>query len=91
MKKLMPVIVLTFFLLGCSDYSGQGALKNFLVHPETWLKDPHFTEYKENRDELESAYLNKEITYAEYVKQKEELDERYDAQVKERNKILSSQ
>ncbi len=90
MKKGM-FIFLALFLVGCSDYSGQGALKDFIVHPESWLQDPHFTEYKEKRDALESAYLRKEITYADYVKQKQELDAKYDAEVNTREGIISSE
>jgi len=76
-KSLALIIVLTIF--GCSY--GQ----NYLENPELLIRDPHFAEYKDNRDDLESQYLRKEITYADYIEQRDQLDNIYDKEVKERN------
>ena len=82
-KGILLVCALAVF--GCSY--GQNYLKN----PETFIRDPHFTEYKKDRDNLELQYLHKEINYAQYIEQKDRLDATYDRQVKERNdKIRSS-
>ena len=71
-------------LIGCTY--GQGYLDN----PPSFIRDPHFAEYKEDRDDLEIQYLHKEITYAEYIKEKDEMDETYAREVQERNdKIIS--
>lgn len=81
-KGLLLLCALT--LLGCTY--GQDYLKN----PETIIRDPHFSAYKQKRDDLESAYLRKEITYAEYIEQRDRLDEIYAREVQERNaKIMS--
>jgi len=72
-------------IFGCSY--GQNYLKN----PSSFIRDPHFTEYKNNRDDLESSYLSKEITYAEYIEQKEKIDEKYSKEVQERNSKVISQ
>lgn len=90
MKKNYIVLILALFVVGCSGYTGQDRLKNFLVHPESWLRDPHFAEYKQKLDALESEYLRKEITYAEYVNKKNKLDAMYDREVQERTSIISS-
>jgi hypothetical protein len=84
----MIYFLLAAGITGCANYTGQERIKEFLVHPESWLKDPHYAEYKENSDTLESKYLAEEITYSEYVDQKKMLDEKYDQEVKERNEIL---
>ena len=51
-KSLLLVCVLAF--AGCSSYG-----QNYLENPEMILRDPHFTQYKENRDGLERQYLHK--------------------------------
>lgn len=81
-KAFLLFCVLVF--VGCSY--GQNYLKN----PKTLLKDPHFAEYKENRDDLELQYLRKEIPYAEYIQQRDRLDATYDKEVQERNKKISA-
>jgi len=82
-KSLLLICALT--LLGCSSY-GQDYLRN----PEAIFRDPHFTDYKEKRDDLERSYLHKEITYAEYVEQRDQLDQKYDKEVSERtDKVIS--
>lgn len=84
MKKALAVLCL-LALFGCA--SGQ----NYLDEPEWFIKDPHFADYKNQRDDLEVQYLHKEITYAEYVEQKSKLDEKYDREVQERNsKVMPS-
>ncbi len=76
-------------VLGCA--SGEQRLEGYLQQPETFLKDPHFTSYKEKLDALESDFLKKKITYAEYLDKKKELDETYAKEVQERSeKIIPS-
>ena len=82
-KSLLLFCALALF--GCSY--GQ----NYLENPETLIRDPHFADYKEKRDNLEIKYLRKEITYAEYVEQKGRLDETYDKEVQERTNIISQE
>ena len=49
-----------------------------------------FANYKEKRDALESQYLQREISYVDYVEGMDELDESYAKEVQERDaKILS--
>ena len=86
MKKTF-FIFLTLLLTACT-YEGH-TLKDYLEDPRAIIKDPHFAEYKQNRDELEGKYLRKEITYAEYVEQMDELDNKYTQEVEERDAILS--
>lgn len=78
----MKRIALSFLFLfaGCAAYE-QEPIK-------TIMADPHFSKYQEEADALESSYLKKEITYADYLAQKKELDEKYNKEVKEREDIL---
>jgi hypothetical protein len=64
--------------------------QDYLEHPGTIIRDPHFAEYQKNLDDLERQYLHKEITYAEYIQQKDELDETYEWEVQERNRKIIS-
>ncbi len=84
MIKKSLLLFCTLVLAGCSY--GQ----NYLENPEMFIRDPHFAEYKEKRDDVERQYLRKEITYVEYVEQKDRLDATYDREVQERTqKIIS--
>ena len=80
-KSLLLFCVLA--LAGCSY--GQ----NYLENPETLIRDPHFADYKDKRDNLERQYLRKEITYVEYIEGKDRLDEKYDREVQARTDIIS--
>jgi len=64
MMKKSLILLSALVLFGCSY--GQGYLEN----PKSFIRDPHFTAYKKSRDQLESTYLRKEITYAEYIEKK---------------------
>ena len=85
MIKKSFLLLFAVMLLGCSY--GEKYLKN----PQMFVRDPHFTQYKENRDALESEYLHKEITYAEYVEQRDRLDAQYDKEVYQRTQKIMSQ
>ena len=64
--------------------------QDYLKQPHSLIRDPHFTGYKQSRDELESSYLKKEITYAEYIEQKTEMDNKYTKEVQKRNSIIEA-
>ena len=85
MKKII-FIMLMFVLVGCSV--GKEKLETYIDEPENIIKDPHFTSYKEKLDALESEYLKKKITYAEYLDRKKELDDTYAKEVKERSEKI---
>jgi len=85
--RLITFILALMVLSGCT-YEGS-TIKDYLEDPRSIIRDPHFTQYKEERDKLERQYLKKEITYAEYVEQMDALDETYSKEVQERNAILS--
>ncbi len=87
MKRIFLFLLILTGLTGCSV--GQEKLETYLDNPETFIKDPHFAEYQANMDALESEYLAKKITYAEYIERKKELEDQYTKEVEERNEILS--
>ncbi len=79
MTKKILLFLCAIAMFGCTY--GQ----DYLNDPPSLIRDPHFTEYKAKRDDLELKYLHKEITYAEYVKGKDAFDATYDKEVQERN------
>ena len=83
MKYLFLFILL---FSGCA-YEGPG-LTQYLEDPSSIVKDPHFAEYQTNLDNLEHLYLTDQVTYADYVKQKTELEDTYTQEVNERNAKL---
>ena len=87
MKRTVIVLMGLIFAAGCS-YKGED-LNTYLENPSQIIKDPHFSHYQEKRDSLESQYLSKEISYADYVKQLEELDDQYSKEVQDRTDIIT--
>lgn len=86
MNKLW-VVGLVMLLAGCT-YEGK-SLESYLEEPESIIKDPHYGEYQAKLDALESQYLHKEISYAEYVGKKKELEDIYTKEVRDRNDVIS--
>ena len=82
------LLLLVLILAGCT-YQG-AKLSSYFKNPRSFIQDPHFSKYKEKRDAIESQYLQREITYAQYVKEMDELDETYAKEVQERNAKISS-
>lgn len=87
-KKAWVVLLLVVGCAGCS-YEGQ-KLSAYFENPRALIKDPHFTTYKSKRDALERQYLSKEITYADYVKGMDRLDDTYAQEVQERDAKISA-
>jgi len=73
MKECLLIIALLVCAVGC-NYNGPG-LKGYLDDPSTILEDPLSIDHQQQVDDLESRYLTKEITYAEYVEQKQRLED----------------
>lgn len=85
MKKYF-IILAGLLLIGCS-YQGKD-LESYVNDPASIIQDPHYASYKDNKDAIESRYLRKEISYADYIKQTQELDDKYNQEVKSREKKL---
>ncbi len=84
MNKKILLFLCALVLVGCTY--GQ----SYIDDPKSFIKDPHFGVYKKDRDALEVRYLHKEITYSEYIKAKDVLDETYEKEIQERNdKVIS--
>ena len=86
----MNYFIIIFSLLlsaGCT-YTGQNP-QTYIDEPETILQDPHYGSYQQQSDDLERQYLEKKITYADYLEQKKALDDQYSKDVKKRDMILS--
>jgi len=86
MMKKSIFLILPLVLLGCS-YEGK-PIGDYLSEPRSIIKDPHFAEYKEHRDALESQHLNKDITYVEYIEKMDELENKYQKEIQERDEIF---
>ena len=86
MIKQILLLFCVLVLFGCTY--GQ----DYLDDPGSFIRDPHYSAYTEKKDDLELQYLRKEITYADYIKAKDELDQTYDEEVQERNdKIMPAE
>jgi len=85
MRKFMMIFLLVG-LVGCA-YEGE-KVRTYFDEPQLFIRDPHFRNYKQAIDDLESQYLKKDISYAEYVEQKEKLDTKYSREVQERNQKI---
>ena len=87
MKKIM-VFCFIAFIVGCT-YEGT-KIGCYVKDPSTLLEDPLSVNHQQALDDLESSYLNKEITYAEYVKQKQQIEDDYQEKVQTRTKIIEN-
>ena len=83
----MIIILFVALLAGCT-YTGQNP-ENYFDDPATILQDPHFGSYQQQGDELERQYLEKKMTYADYLEKKRVLDDKYSKDVKKRDAIIS--
>ena len=80
------LITLLLIVAGCA---GEGErFRSYLDHPEYLIKDPHYEEYQEVKDNLERQYLRKDISYADYMQKVSELDDQYSREVHKRNEIV---
>ena len=84
------LLFLASAIVGCT-YAGERELRDYINEPSTIVQDPHFGNYKEKLDALEKQYLEKEITYAQYLEQKTVLDDQYNKEVSERNQKIMGQ
>lgn len=82
------ILLLFMCIVGCSN--GGADFANYLENPRELIRDPHYSQYKADRDALESQYLHKEITYAEYMEQVRIIDDNYTKEVDERTHIIDS-
>ena len=87
MIKKLAIFSVMVFLIGCA-YEGQN-LNTLFSDPKSWVQDPHFTDYKNKRDDIESQYLKKELTYAQYLENLKELEDTYSQEVQERNEKIA--
>ncbi|MCB9747643.1 MAG: hypothetical protein H6755_04460 [Candidatus Omnitrophica bacterium] len=85
MKKYLLVVVLSFVLTGCAE-----KLQGYIDQPESFFRDPHYDHYKNELEAIESAYLKKEMSYAQYLDKKQELENKYSKEVQEREAIIES-
>ncbi len=87
MKKYL--IIISFLVLSGCSYEGE-KISTYLKKPETFIKDPHYKKYKESLADVESLYLQKEINFSEYSKQKKSIDEKYESEIQSRQRSIES-
>ncbi len=87
MKKYL--IIISFLVLSGCSYEGE-KISTYLKKPETFIKDPHYKKYKESLADAESLYLQKEINFSEYSKQKKSIDEKYESEIQSRQRSIES-
>jgi hypothetical protein len=84
MKKFILFLCLTA-IAGCA--LGQHRVADVLDNPGVF-QDSLYTDYQQQADKIETRYLNKEISYADYVTKKQELEERYKKEADKRATII---
>ena len=80
MKKILAFCFI--FILGCS-YGGD-KIQTIMDDPKTLLEDPLSVEHQQALDDLEKEYLHQNITYAEYLERKKQIEEDYARDVQKR-------
>lgn len=86
MKHMIGVVMAAVVLGGCSG--SQVHVESMLDHPPKILEDSLYEETQSHLDAVERRYLNREISYAEYLRQKAEWEEYYQQQTEHRAGIV---
>ena len=78
---MKTIIILSFcaLLMGCSY-----GIEDYINDPRTILSDPLTVDHRQAVNDLERSYLRKEMTYAEYLHEKKEIEEDYARDVQKR-------
>ena len=83
----MKRMILLLFLIGFAGcISGENVLENPGI-----FQDSLYTDYKKTADVIEARYLNKEISYADYLQKKQELEDWYKKEADKRRSIIQGQ
>ncbi len=76
-KFFMAFVLIT--LIGCHYFPDDF---------ERLMRDPHYTRYQQQLNELESSYLKGSLSYADYLEKKKQIDDTYTQEVQEREQII---
>ena len=87
MKKIL-FVMMAGFLMGCA--SGADTVKSLIEDPPALLRDPQFSSYQEQVENLERSYLHKEISYADYLERRRRLDDDYNQVIQERQRTIEN-
>lgn len=87
MKRIL-ILCFLIVLVGCT-YEGK-KISTYVDSPRTLLEDPLSVDHQQALDNLESDYLQKKITYAEYLKEKQQLEDDYTREVQSRRDIIEN-
>ena len=88
MKNRLIVLILVFLAGGCASTTER--IESIVDDPGTILQDPGFANYQQKLDDLEKQYLQKKITYAEYLEQKNKIEEDYAKEVQKQKNSLEN-
>ena len=80
MKKKIILLLLAMVIAAGCTYDGESL--------QTWVADPHYTQYHEKLDDAERSYLEGDMSYSEYLERKKMIDEQYTKEIKERESII---
>ncbi len=83
-KAALVVVVMVF--LGCSY--GKQHVESMLDNPPAILEDSLYADIEASLEELEGRYLRQEISYAQYLEKKKELENRYKYEADRRSIII---
>lgn len=86
MKNMRLLLAVLLMFAGCSY--GKQHVESMLDNPPRVFEDPLYVDYQQQLDALESRYLNQEISYAEYVEKKGDLEDQYTQEADRRQEIV---
>ena len=82
------IILLLVLLAGCAETTDR--LESIVDDPGTILQDPGFASYQQKQDDLEKEYLQKKITYAEYLEQKKKIEDDYAGEIQNQKNSIEN-
>lgn len=77
---------LALCVCSCAD-----KIQRYMDDPKTLLEDPVSVGHQKALDDLETRFLHKEITYAQYLEQKQTLEDDYTRKVEKRQNIIEGE
>ena len=87
MKKLL-IVLFVVFVSGCASTTER--LEAIVDDPGAILQDPGYASYQQKLDDLEKQQLQKKITYDEYLKQKNKIEEDYAREVHQQRETVEN-
>ncbi len=77
-------------VFGLVAMAGCSQLEGYVENPPSMLRDPHFAQYQEKQENLEKAFLHKEMSYSDYLQKKKQLEDQYTKEIEQRRDLIET-